>query len=225
MSRLILALVFILFIGPIYAQVEVFPIGQELKAGKLRRSLSFSQKKLNAKKTSKELQIIDTLLNGNCFLAQINHKAGNYALLRKKGNRFKLLYLAFNGQNAVPYFVNDSLDLNRDKKNEIIIYWSANLNSYSGYTTYEGTKTGLQIVNPAKHKLILSCDLTSCGAGVKVGGKNPEGLCHYQFGLSFMPMAVVVTTFKKIDSASETSPTVNQYNLKKNKFLLMKSDK
>jgi hypothetical protein len=226
MSRLILAVIFLLFIDQSYAQVDLFPMGQELKAGKLRRSFSFSQKKLKAKQTSKELQIIDTLLNGNCFLTQIKHKAGNYALLRKKGNRFELLYLAFNPQRAVPYFVNDSVDMNRDKKNEIIIYWSATLNSYSGYKTYEGTKTGLQIVNPEKRQLMLTCDLTSCGAGVKEGGKNPEGLCHYQFGISFMPMAIVVTAYKFEQlSASSGNPKVSQYNLKKNKFTLQADTK
>lgn len=226
MSRLILAVVFLLFIGQIYAQVELFPRGQELKAGKLRRSLSFSQNKLNAKKTSKELQIMDTLLNGNCFLVQIKHKAGSYALLRKKRTRYELLYLAFNTQHAVPYFVNDSLDINRDKKNEIIIYWSATLNSYSGYKTYEGTKTGLQIVNPAKRKLLLTCDLTSCGAGVKEAGTNPEGLCHYQFGISFMPMAIVVTTyiFEQM-SGNLSNPKVSQYNLSKNTFKLQAANK
>lgn len=223
MFRLVLAILFLFTIEQSQAQAEVFPIGDELKAGKIQRSFTFSRKTLDSKRSSKELQIIDTLLQGNCFLAKIKHKSGDYALLRKRGKRFELQYLVFSSFSAKPYFVNDSIDMNRDKRNEVIIYWSATLNAYQGYKTYEGTKTGLLIVDPLKRNLIVSCDLTSCGAGVKEGSSTPEGLCHYQYGLSFMPMSVVVTTYKKMGSAAETKPGIKQYNLKKKKFLLMQA--
>lgn len=225
MPRKVLSLFFLFFLLQSQAQLEEFPRGESLKSSKLHRSLAFSSKKLAAKLSSKELQIVDTLLNGECFIAKTKHKNGDYALLRKRGKKFEVQYLAFGTQNASPYFVNDSLDMNRDKRNEIIIYWSAVLNSYSGYSTYEGTKTGLLILSPIKRRVFLSCDLSSCGAGVPAGNTSPEGLCHYQYALSFMPMSVVVTTFRNSGETALAKPNIKQYNFQKNRFLLMRSTK
>lgn len=224
MPRKIISLFFLFYLSQSRAQTEAFPVGEELSKSKLHRSFLFSSKKLDSKLASKELQIIDTLLKGNCFIVKSKHKNGNYALLCKRGHRFELQYLKFSTLSAVPYFVNDSLDMNRDKKNEIIIYWSATVNTYPAFTTYEGTKTGLQIIDISKRKAIAICDLNSCGAGLREGYKVSEGICHYQFGLSFMPMAIVVTAYK-VDqlSINSANPQIRQYNLKKNKFQLQSS--
>lgn len=204
----------------VQAQVTNLPEAEVLHSYKCKRSCSFSESKLQKKLVDKKIKMLDTLSNANCFLVEVKHKQGSYAILKKKKNCYQLVYLNFQASDARPYFVNDSIDFNRDKKNEVVLYYTTTLTALPEYSSFNGTKTGLQIININKRRALLNCELTLCGLGVKTSTGTQVGACLYQYSISFMPMRVVVTGYTdKSTFLPLLPPHIVNYNLKRSHFV------
>ena len=196
-----------------------YPNDKQLQHFKLKQSCSFSAGRLQKRLQLNEIKMLDTLSSATCFLVETAHKSGKYAILKKRKNRFKLVYLNFKDLEAKPYFINDSIDFNRDKKSEVIIYYSATVKELAGFSQYNGTKTGILIADIIKHRALVSCNMSLCGMGVNSKDGKQVGACIYQFAMSFMPMRLVITSFTDTASGEPlVPPKIASYVLKHNLF-------